>query len=387
MDVHSVRDSLPLTRDCIYMNTGHACSPPLRVLRSIAKTLEQEASAGAASAKGLAMAKEVDARARNVVAGLIGADLEDVQITHGTREGISIVLYGMQWRAGDELMICDLEHAALLMPAEVLARRCGLKVVRPRFDSRTAAPDILRSVELSLNSNTRLIALSHIQYGGGLRMPVRDIARAAHARGIPFIVDGAQSVGQIAVDVKNLGCDFYALSGQKWLMGPAGTGALYVRPESRDLLEPMFTTHEMEERRRSRHPPLSRFALTSQNSGLVAGLAEAVRLNGEIGIEQIESRSKFLAAFLRERLEPLPVEIISSTLPSSSSGVVTIRAEGWSTGELVAGLQRRFNIVARAVTVPAGVRFCAAYFNTEDEVEQVARALKTLMGEGHSTDG
>lgn len=384
MDVQLKRDSLPLTRGCIYMNTGHACSPPLPVLRSIAQTLEQESSAGPASVKGLALAEEIDARARKAVAGLIGAEAEDVQLTHSTREGISIVLYGMQWRPSDELMICDLEHAALLIPAEVLARRRGVSVVRPDFDSRADVPDILRHIKSSISDNTRLIALSHIQYGGGLRMPVREIAQIAHARGIPLLVDGAQSVGQISVDVKDIGCDFYALSGQKWLMGPGGTGALYIRPESRAVLEPMFTTHEMEERRQSRHPPLSRFALTSQNNGLVAGLAEAVRLNHEIGIEQIESRSKRLADLLRRGLESLPVAIISATLPSSSSGVVTIRAEDWPPGLLVSELQRRFNIVARAVKVPAGVRFCTAYFNTEEEVEQVARALRTLTLEGRA---
>lgn len=385
MNVQSLRDSLPFTSNCLYLNAGFACSPPLPVLERITTTLEQEASVGPGSPAGLILAKDIDENARNVIANFVGANPDDIQITHSSREGISIILYGIRWRPGDNLLLCDLEHPSLSTPAEVLAWRMGVKVVKPKFDSQATHSEILQAIEASMSRNTRLIALSHIQYGGGLLMPVQEIAGVARERDILFFVDGAQSVGQIAVNVGELSCDFYALSGQKWLMGPVGTGALYVRPESQDKLEPLFTTHEIEARYQSPYPPLSHFALTSHNTGLVAGLAEAVRLQDEIGVDRIEGRIRGLAALLRRRLETLPVRVLSATSPSSSAGIVTISVSDWPSRALVTELRTRFKIVARGVNAPEGVRFCTAYFNTEEEIEQVVSGLDELVAEGYSS--
>jgi selenocysteine lyase/cysteine desulfurase len=372
---------LPFTRHCIYMNTGHACSPPLSVLQLIKATLEQESYVGAASNNGLTLAKDVDEHARRTIGDFVGVNFNDLQITHSTREGVNIILYGLKWQPGDELLICDLEHASISIPAKVLAHRYGVRVIQPKLNTQEAESSILHVIKTSLSRKTRLIALSHIQYGCGLLMPIREIARVAHDRGVQFFVDGAQSVGHITVNIQELECDFYAFSGQKWLMGPVGTGALYVHSESRNILEPLFTTNTLEAQRQSWHPPLSRFALTSQNAGLVSGLAEAVRLINQIGIEQIEARSKYLSALLRNYLKKIPVKVLSAEATATATGIVTVNLDGWSSEALVAELRTRFNITARAVGNPEGVRFCTAYFNTEEEVEQVAMALEKLASE------
>jgi selenocysteine lyase/cysteine desulfurase len=205
--------------------------------------------------------------------------------------------------------------------------------------------------------------------------------------GIPVLVDGAQSFGQVDVNLSDLGCDFFALSGQKWLMGPAGTGALYVSPERRDMLEPLFSTNALESgRENTQRRHLARFSLVSQSPGLVAGFSESLRLAADTGISQIEQRAMSLSNLLRERVTTLSgCNLLSPTSPGSACGLVTVGLDGWPPEELVTALQERFGIVARTVHGPDGVRFSTHFFNTTSEVEKVAEVLERLATEGYQT--
>ena len=384
MNVDQLRELLPVTRDFVYMNTGWAGPTPTSVLNRMAETLEQEAQEGPASARGIAFSRGIQDEARAAISVLLGADEEDVILTHSTREGVNVVIYGIDWQPGDELLICDLEHPALTLPADVVAQRTGVKVNSVNIPPLSTQSEAFRAVASALNEKTKLVALSHIQYTCGLRMPIKEIAAAAREMGIPVLVDGAQSVGQVDVNVKDLGCDFYALSGQKWLMGPGGTGALYVSKERRDMLEPLFTTNELEANRQAERLPLARFSIVSQSPGLLAGFLESVRISADIGIRQIERRAMGLADLLRERVSPIEgCDLLSPTSPESACGLVTVGLEDWPPADLVTTLQERFKIVARAVRDPAGVRFSTHFFNTEHEVDLVAEALVRLVAEGH----
>jgi selenocysteine lyase/cysteine desulfurase len=151
------------------------------------------------------------------------------------------------------------------------------------------------------------------------------------------------------------------------------------------MLEPLFTTNDLEAKRGAERLPLARFSIVSQSPGLVAGFSESVRIAADIGIRQIERRAMGLSNLLRERVAPIEgCDLLSPTSPESACGLVTVGLDDWPTAELVTTLQERFNIVARAVRNPAGVRFSTHFFNTEREVEQVAEALMQLAAEGHS---
>jgi len=384
MDVDQLRELLPVTRDFIYMNTGWAGPTPTSTLGRIADTLRLEAEVGPASARGVALGHEVNDEARTSVASLLNAEEEDVALTHSTREGVNVVLYGMDWQPGDELLICDLEHPALTSPAVVLAQRKGVKVNSVSIPALSQPSEALGLVSSALNERTKLVALSHIQYTCGLRMPIKEISSAAHEMGIPVLVDGAQSFGQVDVNVKDLGCDFYALSGQKWLMGPVGTGALYVRPERQDMLEPLFSTNALEADRETQRRPLGRFSLVSNSPGLTAGFSESARLIAEIGIRNVEQRAMSLSNLFRERAVSIRgCNLLSPTSPESACGLVTVGLDDWPAEELVTTLQEQFNIVARTVHGPDGVRFSTHFFNTPSEVEKVTEILERLATEGH----
>ena len=385
MNTDQLRELLPITRDLIYMNTGWAGPTPTSSLRRMAETLEQEAMLGPASARGVALTRDATREATAAAAGLLGAAEEDVILTHSTREGVNVVIYGMDWQPDDELLICDLEHPALTAPAKVVAERNGVRVTSAPIQPLSTAGEALDLVKAAMTERTRLVGLSHIQFTCGLRIPIAEIVEAAHARGIPVLVDGAQSVGQIAVNVTDLACDFYTMSGQKWPMGPVGTGALYVDPSRRDMLEPLFSTNAMEAGRDGvRRNPLGRFSLVSNNPGLAAGLSESLRLVSEIGIDRIEAHAMRLGNMLRDRASTIEgCALLSTADQDSACGLVTLGLDGWPPEDLVSTLQNRFGIVGRTVHGPDGVRFSTHFFNTTSEVDKVAEVLERLAAEGH----
>lgn len=383
VDVTELRKLLTVTHESTYMNTGWVGPAPTPVINKITETLEEHARLGGASAKGLAFVRRTNEEARQAIAALLGAQIEEVNITHSTTEGVDIVLYGLAWQPRDRLVICDLEHPALTLPAQVLTQRKGIDVVRTAISHDASVEDILHAIDNALTERTRLVALSHIEYTCGLRMPVREIVDLLTPRGIPLLIDGAQSVGHIDVNVADLGVDFYSHSGQKWLMGPEGTGALFIRKDRQSMLEPFFTTNTLEEARGFTRPPMARFGLASQNPALVAGLGEAVRLVTGIGLPAIEARACELGGLLVKQAAGVRgCSVLSATAPGLSSGLTTLALEGWTAAALVATLQEKHHIVARAVNHPDGVRFSTSFFNTEDEVAQVASALRQLADSG-----
>ena len=385
MNVQQLRDNLPVTRDMVYMNTGWSGPMPTRVLNRVRDTLEQEANGGPASQKGLAVTRSLQDEARSALGALLNVDADDLLLTHSTREGLDIVVYGIDWQPGDELLICDLEHPALTSPSDVLAERRGVVVKNPNISYTAQQAEILEIIAASITPNTKLVALSHIQYTCGLRMPIKEIAGIAHEMGVPLAVDGAQSIGHIEVDLSDLGADYYALPGQKWLLGPNGTGALYVNPERRDGLEPLFSTNQIESQRALERSPLARFNLVTHNPGLVAGLSESARLASEIGIRNIEERAMLLADLLRRESASIPgCTLLSPTSHESACGLVTVSLEGWPPADLTTALQERLSVVGRTVHDPDGIRFSAHYFNTEEEVERAVEALKQLSAEGYT---
>jgi len=376
MNTEQLRQLLPIIRNVTYMNTGWAGPSPTPVIKQVSETMELEALNGPASRKGLEFIRGILELGRQSVSDLLDCDREEVWVTHSTTEGVNIVMYGLKWEAGDELVVCDLEHAALMAPARVLAQRKGVNVNVAAVSPKASRDDILAAIDRELRPGVKLIALSHIQYTCGLKMPIKEITNLAHQRGIPVLVDGAQSVGQIGVNVKDLGCDFYAMSGQKWLMGPTGTGALYVDRASMGLLEPHFTTNALEAERPTERLPLARFSLASQSGALVAGLIEAVSIANRVGLGQIETRSGALSDLLRERVSHVDgCELLGPTTGPSACGLVTLRVGNWDPTDLVEELEEQFDIAARAVHNPDGIRFSTHFFNTEDEVERVATTL------------
>lgn len=222
MDHELLRAEFPVLAERTYLNAG-TCGPLPRAAGAAAAAVLDRAEREGRSAEhyGVVVQAQEDRRAR--YARLLGARAEDVALTTSTTLGIVRVLQGLDWSAGDEVLVAEQEHPGLLGPLAALVRHRGV-VVR-------SAP--LEHLVEAVGSRTSLVACSHVRWTDGTVAPS---ALAQLAGRVPVLLDGAQGVGAIPVDVSALGCAFYAGSGQKWLCGPIGTGMLWVHPAWQERL-------------------------------------------------------------------------------------------------------------------------------------------------------
>jgi selenocysteine lyase/cysteine desulfurase len=227
VDAAALRAEFPVLQDKAFLNAG-TCGPlPRAAVRAQLEVLDRAAADGRAREYG-EIGRDLRTCQRAAYASVLGADPADVALTTCTSEGVVRVLAGLDLGAGDEVLTAPDEHPGLLGPLASLRARRGVAI-------RTAP---LRDLGDAVGPQTRLVACSHVSWVTGAMRPA-----ALAALDIPVLLDGAQGVGAVASDVAELGCDFYAGSGQKWLCGPVGTGMLWIAPAWRERVAPIGTTY------------------------------------------------------------------------------------------------------------------------------------------------
>jgi L-cysteine/cystine lyase len=221
-DPVAFRAQYPVLERLAYLNAGTEGPVPARAADAARARIELETSGGRCGKPYFDSLMGLARELRAAYAGVLGCDPEEVALTGSTTDGVNTVLSGLDLRPGDEIVTTDEEHPGLLAPLGRARVRCGVSVRVVPFDELTSA----------VSPSTRLIACSHVSWVGGKVMDVAGL----RATGVPVLLDAAQAIGAIPVDVRALGVDFYACSGQKWLSGPEGSGCLYVRRERLDEL-------------------------------------------------------------------------------------------------------------------------------------------------------
>jgi selenocysteine lyase/cysteine desulfurase len=221
-DPAQFRAQFPVLASKAYMNAGTEGPLPRQAAEAVRERIEFELNHGRCGQDYMNGVRELSAELRAGYARVLGADPADVAITGSTTDGVNTVLSGLDLHTGDEIITSDEEHPGLLAPLGRAQRLRGVRIRVVPFAELAGA----------VSRATRLVACSHVSWVSGL---VVDQAALA-ATGVPVLLDAAQGVGAVPVDVEALGCAFYAGSGQKWLCGPEGSGCLYVRREHRDEL-------------------------------------------------------------------------------------------------------------------------------------------------------
>ena len=220
-DAAGFREQFPVLEKKSYLNAGTEGPLPRQAADAVRERIAAELEGGRCGMDYMTSVKELAAELRRGYARVMGADPGDVALTGSTTDGVNTILSGLDLRDGDEVITSDEEHPGLLAPLGRLKRNGVTVRVVPFAEIATA-----------VRPSTRLVAVSHVSWVSG---QVVDCA-ALTATGVPFLLDAAQSIGAVPVDVHALGCAFYAGSGQKWLCGPEGSGALYVRRDQLDQL-------------------------------------------------------------------------------------------------------------------------------------------------------
>lgn len=212
-----LRSQFPVLERVAYLNTGSVGPVPTAAADAAREQLDAALRDGRGGRAHFDLLIEMGDRLRAHVAALMGASAGEVALTGATTDGVNAVIAGLDLRPGDELLTSDEEHPGLLAPLAMARERRGVEIRVAPFAELAAA----------VSPRTRLVACSHVGWHTGRVIDSEALKQA----GAPVLLDGAQGLGAIAVDVQALGCDYYAASGQKWLCGPIGSGYLYVRSE------------------------------------------------------------------------------------------------------------------------------------------------------------
>jgi selenocysteine lyase/cysteine desulfurase len=333
------------------------------------------------------------------IAELVGASADDLLITSGATEALSIVAAGLDFTAGDEIVTTSHDHPAAVYPWLLQAKRHGIKVVQLAPPGPPGSPaEIVDSFEAAITDRTRLMCFSHVRYTDGCVLPVRELCALAHARNILTLVDGAQALGMLPLDLANLGCDFYAASMHKWLNGPAGTGLLYLGNGARFRLWPVEVAEHGDwdsidrfgaadvppsiPQRASWPAALRKFDFEIPHTApLLHAVGPAVALQQDIGRERVAARIRELAWYLRMDLQRIEgVRVLTPPHPELWAGIVSFEVPGMEHGALVSALAAQERIVVRRVAHPGGgidcIRVSPHVYNDHADLDRLVAALR-----------
>lgn len=373
--IPALREALPSTSAGIYLNTGSAGPLPRETAKAMAEAEAWELRTGRADANYWADSLERMAEARASVAAILGTSPASIALTHATTDGMNVATWAIDWQAGDRAVTSSLEHAGALGPLWALRERRGVDVAIAELGQGGDAEAVLAAFDRAITPETRLVSISHVSWATGALLPIREIAELAHSRGALIAVDGAQAVGAVPVPAEELGVDFYSVPGQKWLLGPEGTGALYCAPSVLDRPRLTFGGYAGFESMDlagagKLWPDARRFEASTLHQPSVLGFARSTAwLSMYVGWQWIHDRIARLAGQAADMLADIPgVEVL--TPRSSMAGLVTFRIAGWKAGAALHELSQRTLCIARTIPPLDAIRISVGFFITEGELRR-----------------
>lgn len=382
-----IRAQLPAVQHSAFLNTG-TCGPlPITVAEAMADAAQRELEIGRACTTDYITFRQNILDTRIALGRLLNVDISTIALTHNTTEGMNIVTWGLEWQPGDEIVTTTLEHEGGLYPLYVVRARRGVLL---RFADVGVGANPLPAIERAFTARTRLLMLSHVAYSSGARLPLEEIIRFAHSRGAMVAVDGAQSAGAFELDLAALDVDFYAISGQKWLCGPEGTGALYVRPDRLADLQPTFVGYSSFERQdwQGHYLPMpgaARFhTATVYRPGIIGQLAALNWFQETVEPVWAYQRIAYLAARCRDLIGGLEDVRVITPL-QRQAGLVNFVPLGWSPRQmsgLVMALLERGYLVRSIPHPPYCLRISTGFYNIDQELVGLRDALEELLDAG-----
>ncbi len=389
MDVSKIRADFPILKDIIYMDSASTSLTPEPVLKSV---LDYYRGYRANVGRGVySLAQIADQRYRDAhkkVASLIGAGQGTTVFTKNTTESINIVACGLNWKRNDKIVTTIIEHHSNLLPWMRL-RKHGIELEVVKSDEKGSLD--LSDFEKAIDGKTKLVAVSQISNVLGTVLPVKEISGICKDKGAMLLVDGAQSIPHMPVNVKDLACDFLCFSGHK-MLGPTGTGVLWMRNEN---IEPLMVGGGMIEDVSSdgyeRKSGYEGFEAGTPNISGGIGLGTAVDYLKEIGIDKIKAHESQLTSRLLIGLEEIEnVEIYGPNDIKDRGGVISFNINGLEPHEVALMLDETSNILVRSghhCCIPlmkylglkhGTVRASLYIYNTEEEVERFLDAIELI---------
>ncbi len=376
------RRSIPAAGASRYFQTGGIGPSPEAVLDEVEERLRFQNRSPAAAGISERMAR-IEPDLRQQLGRVFGARTEEVALTHSASEGISIVAWGLDWREGDEVIISNTEHPANVIPWYVLRDRAGIVI---REIDLSPGTDLVSEARSRLSPRTRMVSISHVSRNNGRALRVGDSAELGallRSRGVLYHLDGAQGPGLVRTRIDALGCDAYSTCGHKWLLGPKGTGALFVRQRALERVRLSWAgahSHQTMDYAGGYTllPSAARYEFGTRALADFAGLAKAVRWMEEIGFDRIHARIDDLTAYAIEEIRRAPeLGLASPETAEDRSGIVVARLpEGCDPMRLYRELREEEDILASPVRGERDFRMSIHFFNTRGEIAEAIGAIR-----------
>lgn len=359
----------------IYLNTGSLGPTPRSIFDEVLKAWTELEMNPVAKAYGGTVNKLAE-KTRDAIAGLIGCVADEVLLTRSTTNAMTIAGLGVDLSRGDRVLTTDVEHEGGSAVWKHLEKRRGIGI-----DRVVIAPEdhdvkaIVERFARAITKQTKVISVSHVITSTGLRMPVQEIVALAKSRNILTIIDGAQAVGNIEVDVRAIGCDAYAAPGHKWLMAPKGTGFLYIRKEASSQIQPVEW--------------LEGAAYVSGSTGvgsqpLVVGLGAAIEAAQKRGIAVSETQNLRLRNRAYEGLKKIAkVRIVSAPPGPLATALVAFRLPDTVDSTTFRGtLGTKYRVILKQTEKRwfNGMRISPHVFNTEADIDAALHAIAAELG-------
>ncbi len=336
--------------------------------------------------------QKLAAQTRELMARELGTTADTMTLTEDVTMGCNIPLWGMTWESGDHILMSDCEHPGVIAAVQEISRRFEVSYSICPLLATVNGGDPVALIAEHLRPETRLLVISHIFWNTGQVLPLQQICRLCHEQQptpVRVLVDAAQSVGSLPLNLPELEVDFYAFTGHKWWCGPAGLGGLYVGPAAMDTICPTFIgwrsiTTDARANPTGWKPNGQRFEVATSTYPLLAGLQAAVNYQNQWGTaEQRYQRICQLSQLLWSKLQEIPdVQVVRQTPPDSGLVSFWVLVNGEPSPSmhkaLVEGLEAQ-GVLLRTLLSPNCVRACVHYLTLESEVTQLVQSIQATI--------
>ena len=377
-----LRGQFLLRDDEVFLNTATLGSPPKIVVDAVSESLRHLAETVAEwdykpETPSWFTGYSPEMPIREKVARVVNASPEEISLTQNATMGMNFVAAGLDLASGDEILQTDQEHPGARCGWEERSKRQGVSWRTLKMPVPARSPEeIVAIVRAAITPRTKVIAWPHVTSALGTIHPVREICAVARERGLFTVIDGAQAVGQIPVDVKDIACDAYFSSPHKWLLAPAGNGFLYVRKEAAARV---WTTLASSEWANEKDAGFRLQQRGTGNLSLLLGLSAAVDFFERVGPDRWFRRIRELGDFLRKGLQEIPgVTIASSVHPKMCAGITTWKLAGIPAARLQDVFWERARLRPRAVGDEWGIRTSTMIYNDEREIGKLLEITRSL---------
>ena len=372
-----VRRQFPLEDGLTYLNAANVCPASRPVLDRHAEFLRDfQANPSFQNRLKYEALRE---RLREKIAAALRVSTEEIAITRNTSEGSNIIVKGVDLKPGDEVIVTDHNHPSNNDAWKVRAKRDGFAVKSlPVRVPAKSVDDLIVQVEAAITPRTKVIAITHVTSTTGILYPAKQISELARQRGIWMHLDGAQTFGMLDVNLKEIGCDSFATSAHKWLMGPLEAGILYVRTDRIPQTWPSIVTAGWSD---SLKGARKLEVYGQRDDPRIVALESAMDFQSLIGVEKAEARVRLLAGMLKRHFAEIPgVQLKTNMEPELSGGVVKIKFANRDTKSAYDALYARYRIAAAPTLYgdAEGVRFSPHIYNSLEDLSRAATAVREL---------